>query len=491
VARTPQPQSSVPRTDFTFTLDVTSHHNVFQSRPKTKLSSLKTFRPCSPEVAPELQVPKHCLTKVKADPLTGHAAELGRQRSHYFPLSAFLASPPSTIHQAAAKIDHRSRQMRKKLLGKQASATTFMSAQKEAASAACRALASQIANPASSTTPNASYTTQFPSPSPVTQAGLPLIHPITPGIPPLPITPPHTASPALSTSPVVGSGPLLAGAPDNVPVMSDFQSSQVPPPLSSQSASVQDTLALPSFDHREPASALSLITAPITSPYPFVIAPGPFLTSRKTSLFAGPELATPFRSGLPRRHDIVPITPQPHWGWQDFLKMGHANPCWCSQSSSPSCRSTSPKANLRSESPVQFTVNREQDSDGSNMTAQMVSVTLSPSSASSHFDFEDLGSGDYDLLTPSSSEGEDRVVSQREEEWTLVTPDNGYYTTTRSASTSSPELMSDLDSHRQPASVVPPNIPAQVPIPTPRDSSSARLTHSQITSRPRSGSSPM
>ncbi|KAF2687122.1 hypothetical protein K458DRAFT_186085 [Lentithecium fluviatile CBS 122367] len=437
----PQIQNSLPRSGFTFSTDAVRDHWMPQFRPNAEPPSISRLKPSTPQFASLLQPPESGLTNVGAAHSPGETAEMRRKESRFFPLSAFLASPPSAAGRASAQ-PRQPALTRKESIEKQPSVVPPTPDQKAAASAACRALALQVANTGNSPPLNLQPDSQAARPSSppsLVQTACPPPRPITPENPlvmapppaPLSITPSHTASPTLSTSPVISSAPSLACAPSVVSAVPSSQPSRAPPPLPPRPVSTRDTpqpWALPSFDCPKTTSPLSLITAPITSPYPFITPPTPSLANLSTSLFAKPKPAVPFIPGLPKRDDVAPVSSIAQFELQEFLRLGHAAQCWCSQSSSPSCHSNTPNPVLRPRSRNKLTVFRKRQFDESNMTAEMDAITLTPSSASSHFEFEDLGSTGCDVLTLSDSDdSEGGGLQEEEEEWTVVTPGDNRY----------------------------------------------------------------
>jgi len=467
----PTQQDGVPWTDFTFPTETFRHHWMPQFRPDAKSSTLSAPKTSNLEGPPLVQASERCLTKIEAAHSLEEITEPRRKESQFFPLSAFLAGPPSTADRAAPKTAPRPALKRKASFGQQLSIAVPTPAQKAAASAACRALASRVADRATScqSTPHAA---QSSSPLPPALNSHLIERRITPENPrtmallsaPFPITPSHTVSPTLSTSPVISSAPSLACTPSIEPAVPLLQppraASRLPPKTTSTHDTAQ-TWAKSGLDESEPTSPLSLITAPITSPHPFVTLTK---SSLATTSFAKSNPAVPFLPSLQTRDDLVPVNSVAQLELEDFLKMGHASPCWCSQSSSPSCRSVTSSSNPRPRSRNELTGIRKWKFDEPSWTAEIDVITMSPSSTSSHFDFEDLGSTGYDLLTPSGSEEDDGNNLREEEEWMVVTPGDDRYnrpTLFTKPAQEEPEIVS------APASVVYPS-PPRTPVPTPR-----------------------
>jgi hypothetical protein len=217
---------------------------------------------------------------------------------------------------------------------------------------------------------------------------------------------------------------------------------------------------MPGLDETEPTSPMSLITVPITSPHPFVTLP---TSSLPPTFLTKPNPAVPSIPSLPTHDDIGPVSPVAQLELQDFLTMGHATLCWCSQSSSPSCRSITSTSVPRSRSHSQHIDIRKKDFHKPGLTAETDGITMSPSSTSSYFVFEDLGSTGYDLLTPSGSEEGDGDALREQEEWTFVTSGNDRYNKARlftKVAQEEPRVVSS------PVSVVYPSLP-RTPVHTP------------------------
>jgi hypothetical protein len=422
------------------------------------------------EDSPLVQAPERCLERFEAAHSLDDIAELRRKESRFFPLTAFLSSPQSTAGQAAPRTTPRPVLTRKASIGRHLPVSSPTPAQKAAASAACRALALRADSaPTCQPTPHAA---QPSSPPPRALKSRPIPRPIMPDNPAtttplaalLPITPSHIVSPTLSTSPVISSASSLACTPCIEPAVPLLQPPRSPPPLALRSSSTRDTAqpwAMSGLDELGPASPLTLITAPITSPYPFVTLPRP---NPPSTFLAKPEPAVPFTIGLSKHDDVPLINSTAQVELQDFLKMGHATSCWCSQPSSPSCRSSSSNSPLPPQLRNQLSVFRKRKFDGPYVAPEVDTLPMSPSSTSSHFDFEDLGSTGYDLLTPSGSEEGHGSGSQEEDEWTVVTPDDDRY--------AKPHLISN-PAHDN-SNIVSPSIsvlyptPPRTPVPTPR-----------------------
>ena len=92
----------------------------------------------------------------------------------------------------------------------------------------------------------------------------------------------------------------------------------------------------PSFDYAEPSDGITVfhpspstfVTAPFTSPYPFVYPPRPWTpTSVANDLFKTTAAAP---SMLRRRIAFDPLSPKVQKELDDFLTKGHAKECWCS-----------------------------------------------------------------------------------------------------------------------------------------------------------------
>lgn len=74
----------------------------------------------------------------------------------------------------------------------------------------------------------------------------------------------------------------------------------------------------------------TLITAPVTSPYPFVYPPQPWTTTDVSKDLFKDTAAVP--SSLRRKLAFSPPSPAMQKELQDFLDLGHADDCWCSSS---------------------------------------------------------------------------------------------------------------------------------------------------------------
>ncbi|KAF2633581.1 hypothetical protein BU25DRAFT_453326 [Macroventuria anomochaeta] len=87
-------------------------------------------------------------------------------------------------------------------------------------------------------------------------------------------------------------------------------------------------------------SPSALITAPVTSPYPFVYPPRPWTPTAVPKDLFKDTAAVP--SMLRRKFAFSPPSPEVQKELEDFLDMGHADDCWCSSSKHRQSNSKAP-----------------------------------------------------------------------------------------------------------------------------------------------------
>jgi hypothetical protein len=275
--------------------------------------------------------PDRYIPSTLASPSLGVHADTRQKESRFSPLSAFLASPPPAVHQVpVSKLAQPV--MTQNFQTKRLVAQTPSTSAREAVASACQTFAMDRANTAALEAPPPSFVHTSPLHSPVAQPTVYLhrqtpepSHAMASTSSPFPITSPHTAPPILT--PTSSSSPFrpMDFRPEHV-------SSELPQPLSADSMTSPDTTReLYSYWYGYGPDRPSLLaTAPTTSLRPFrtlpeprrtILPPPPGITSLDEALrssffgYAGSQ-----RSSVAARAVSV----------EDFLKMGHANPCWCS-----------------------------------------------------------------------------------------------------------------------------------------------------------------
>ncbi|KAF2644730.1 hypothetical protein P280DRAFT_546165 [Massarina eburnea CBS 473.64] len=452
-----------PRGNFTFTVDAVRHHWLPQFRPNSDQSTLKsTLR--APETL-SLRPPEPCLTTIQGQHCS-ITTPPPRHNTKKFIASSLLAASPSTTvsSRAPAEISQPA--------GKQSSSDLSTPAQK-AVAAACRAAASQISDMVPPARPSGQSTssTVYPSlflqsldPPPYSQF-VSLDHPSSMSSPyALPITSPHTVAPTLSTSSAVSD---LTRLPTILPVLPPPH--RLSPVLSPRFLSHQ-VWGEPNVTIPGSLFPRSLITAPIMSSRPFIQSGTSYLAKPGPARPVLPELSNPERAAEIQKEV------------DDFLKMGHADPCWCSKYCKPTDEVPGPPLPLRSQitfirkrnfdnteltidvqAPTFSSPEPSVDSDPSGMEAsslppstpsaysestnvEVSSLSHSTTSTQSDSDLSELGysggiltpsDSDEDWVPDGSEDNESAVMltphgsehsSQQEEDWTLVTPDPERYT---------------------------------------------------------------
>jgi hypothetical protein len=381
--------------------------------------------------------------------------ELRRKESRFFPLSAFIASSPDSAGREVPQETPPPLLPRKASAKEQSFSARATPAQKAATSAAYHALAPKLAE--SSSTCQRMMLAARDSSLPIASRSRPSLlqfaprnsSTMTPPSPPLPITAPHTVSPTLSTSPDISRAPSSAcssSIPFTVPLT---KPRRPPPPPPRATRSTRDTAApwsisgvlrdVNSLDELSqgelcrnsptltqptescrPTSPLSLITAPVTSKCPFITLPKPSPTRNP---LVKPSPVEGIKHDGPKHDEVTSVNPGAHCELQEFLRMGHAASCWCSPSPSQCRHSVSSNRTLLGE---QLGILRRRMCAETGLAAGIDTIPTSPSSTSSHFDFEDLGPTGHDLMTPSDSEMEP-THNDAEEDWTVVMPETLHY----------------------------------------------------------------
>ncbi|KAF2000041.1 hypothetical protein P154DRAFT_563613 [Amniculicola lignicola CBS 123094] len=424
------------------------HHWLSQFRPDSEkqLGSSAAF--VQDKVSKLPQSMQRCLSR---DPHAVEMPDFKRKESRFFPLSAFLAAPdPAARHPSS----HMSVPPANKLdkPRKQAKAAVLSAAQKAAASAACRALPTrQIVSPPLTiiirphvSTPRSHSPLALTSPTQSASTNSPLVHS---PFAPLAITPSFTASPTLTTSPIMSAIPSLASSSSIVSTQRSLASTPTgtPPPLPPRPkpalvlsplqkwAQVSLPLVSPTM------SPISLVQTPITSPRP-TLPPLEFLPALSpptSSSYA--KLTTPRTDTLEKDTPAASISSVAQMELADFLRMGHANPCWCSLHNPPrletpptydalelKTRPASPVLTLKD--PLTMLCKRRDSDIHLDSDSEIESFTMSPSSTSSGF--EDLATAEGANFSPrSESESgseSDHDFSEGEQDWTIVAPGPRY-----------------------------------------------------------------
>lgn len=424
------PHASVPQNDFMLPTDAvidglpTVHPNF--GAPATAIGGAGRQETSS------LSPPEHFLKEFNSLPFPIDKADSGRKNSDYIPFSAYVAGPPNIARQTPVFTGEG-------LGEKEPSIATSDPAESAAGLAACKILNLQTTDLSASGCLSSTHTPRSSTPIPLatTSQNFP---PATPGIsqptsphPLLPITPPQTASPKLLTSPII---PNIPSSSISLGIFPDVPSSQTlgsPPPYPLRSPHVSNTprpWSVSNIESLAHISPVSLITAPVTSSRPFITPPSPLPAIVSTPSFVKapgkikppvPKLLLPGNSSI--------FTKETERELADFLKMGHANPCWCSQASPHPHHSSSTIELPRQEVRSRLTIMRKRKDDESDVAAEMDAISLSPSDTSETSDFEDLGSTGPVALTPESDEAG--------EGWTVVPNDEGNSTPSPNLSSSS------------------------------------------------------
>ena len=185
-------------------------------------------------------------------------------------------------------------------------------------------------------------------------------------------------------------------------------------------------------------SPSTLITAPITSPYPFVYPPRPWTPTAVSEDLFKDTAAVP--SVLRRKRGSRPSSPEVQKELAEFLDMGHADDCWCSSSKhmSPKISATVHNTVVHETHALELQAHVEDYKASSSVPESDVVIESSPvldGLPDLQVDTEDDFS-DYDavLVTPSlegtSSGFEDLVALEEfsqasdsdDEEWIAVSP---------------------------------------------------------------------
>ncbi|KAL1610288.1 hypothetical protein SLS60_001954 [Paraconiothyrium brasiliense] len=322
---------SEPRDNITTPVHTVRHHWAPQFLPD------KTLEPSDPGNGFLQSEPYN--PHAKASTSTVGQEETRQKGSRFFPLSPFLASPPAAAHSVPASEPIRPVLTRNSQTKRTFAEPPSKSAQ-EAVASVCQALSMEKNNTAALEEPLAAVNSMSPLPSPVAQPTVSTYgqrtespHATASSLPPIPVTSPHTASPVLTSE----------GIPSRSSTTSPFRPVEFRP-----GHLLEGLLQTPQSDlvtGQDPAQVLyryyygygqmgpsSLTTTPFTCPCPFGAPP----QARTT-------MAPPAVSGVARLDEALrwslfeyeaPQTPlsgtTSSVSVDEFLKMGHANPCWCS-----------------------------------------------------------------------------------------------------------------------------------------------------------------
>ncbi|KAF2660425.1 hypothetical protein K491DRAFT_711642 [Lophiostoma macrostomum CBS 122681] len=413
-------RNCLPHADFTFCADGVRHHWMPQFRPNSSASQ-------SPKLSggDGFQLPRpleRCLTQAKDPTPPVELTEFKRRESRFFPLSAFLATPDTAARHPSkssvpAPIPAKTSASRKQL-----SVSIPTASQRAAASAAKCALANQkVAVPPLAITRN-THTSRPASPSSLAQTSTPLSPPPTPRseagcllhmqapCTPLSVTP-STASSTLTISPSVSAVPSLVPAPSLISSLRTSCPRRSPPPL-----------PLPPRPQLSPTTSLSLgswtgVSTPETISPALPTTKEPLIAHNPIISYANPKPKTPQRltkffdkpcpPAVPVLSKLFPQAPLKsavHQDLEDFLRMGHASPCWCSyHNSAKTYTSTEAQSTSSVESRPSLVVVKSRTTS----ELDLDDVLLTPSPLGS--DFEDLETTDCD--------------GDIDEEWTVLTPD--------------------------------------------------------------------
>ncbi|XPS96661.1 hypothetical protein M3J09_005920 [Ascochyta lentis] len=142
--------------------------------------------------------------------------------------------------------------------------------------------------------------------------------------------------------------PQLASSPVEMPVISPttfrpFATSVAMPPASTIQPSLTARPPRQSTSQKSPwgwqevsegitifhTTPSTLITAPVTSPYPFVYPPRPWIPTVMSTELSKDTASAP---SMPLNFAASPFSPKVQKTLEDFLDMGHADDCWCSRS---------------------------------------------------------------------------------------------------------------------------------------------------------------
>lgn len=313
---------SKPRDSITNPLDTVRHHWAPQFPPE------KSLEPSAPENA---FFQHNRIFQARASPSPTHHEESKPEGPRFFPLSAFLASPPPAALQISASKPTRPVMTQNSPTIRSLAETPSTSAQ-EAVASAGRALATEETNTVEIEEPLFRF-----EDGPILES-VPLIaqrtgsHRQTPecfnakALPssPLPITFPLVASPVLTPALVPSSLPTTSPYRP-IDFRPNYVSEELPQTFPKRSwirADIYRSSRPYSYGYGE-SHIPSLGTAVSPSPRPSV-APQPRRTMVSPPL--GPSrFDEHFRSVYPWY-----TTPVQLGGGEEFLKMGHGNPCWCS-----------------------------------------------------------------------------------------------------------------------------------------------------------------
>lgn len=496
-------QNAVPRSNFNLSTGTVRHRWMpqFRTNPDSSLSS-NVVKPITQEKTTVPQPPERCLTKATASLPAEEAAETRCKESRFFPLSAFLASPPAVARHSTSAKPSQPAPTHQDTKEKQLAITPSTVAQRAAARAACRALASGAASSAgpcvSLSTPISLGThtsesaiplqsSQISNPAPLLAMPEKYNHPsMDPPSTPLPITPPHTTTPTLTTSPAIPSHPYMAPSDSVISALPASQSPNTPPPLPLRpqvtSSTPQSWTAVSATGSSGPTSPLVLITAPVTSPHPFVTPPRP-----NPTVVAIPAMPKPFAPAVPiiPKKDVVPTIPKQQeiaptssvtqTELQDFLERGHADPCWCSRPSStfcgPACATKVPSSQTQNK----LTILRKRTFNEFELDTEIATMlgatSLSPTPQSTESEFEDLGYHGDSILTPASTDEED--------DWDVVSAAE-WFSRPRVCSIDTYQPTFEPEIVASPASILTFPSPPLTPILTPRSPSPPRPPTSPI-----------
>ena len=310
--------------------DTVRHHWAPQFRPLTVSPSSAS--------AKVILKPERCDSQT-IDPLIADDQEARRKESRFFPMSAFLATPSTAIQKPSTRSANRPDLDRDSVTMKPTSSLPSGYAQDAVTSTACRALTKLAAPKCTSELPtyaeslssanqqysnlSSSKMTNFPASSEHQSAPLLISSPQI-ASPRLTLVSMDSASPGYRTSTIDVSETVHVSLPES-------PSSPTEKPTTFR---VDGQCALQSDLGNLHSTPRSLGIASAMSPSPFVAARffdmpklHPVLNSGWNTASRNPFVASESTDRGPLSSSTAPVP-----SVDEFLRMGHANPCWCTHS---------------------------------------------------------------------------------------------------------------------------------------------------------------
>ncbi|KAF2268058.1 hypothetical protein CC78DRAFT_576609 [Lojkania enalia] len=363
---------------------------------------------------------KHLLTTEK-DPPPQDMTEFRCKESRFFPHSSFFTAPEMAAHQSRALASSTAKVVKASSAKRSIAFTAPTGAQRSATTAACCASTTLKTTSPLPITSSSVHKSRPASPSPLSLVSSPPGSPTqtpnrvsdplslaTPSFAQFPVTSSLTTSPTLAISPTISAVPSLIPSPSILSARSSpFGLSHIQPPLPPRpqattagpyTSPLETWSPLSWQDISNPASPLSLLPSPIAP------VPMPALPPRKANPVIAPS--TCFARSLPpaipefaKQRPSSPFSSVVQKDLDSFLKMGHANPCWC-DSHAPQRKPISLASNNH------LTILRKRK----NSESDLESVCLTPTVSS---DFEDLAldhdddddDDEWQVVSPSERDG--------------------------------------------------------------------------------------